>query len=279
MILIADSGSTKTDWACISGVDNTIYFTSEGYNPYFVESQTISFSLAKYLPESIDKEAITAIYFFGAGCFDDKISIITDGLSPIFPNSKIKVELDILGAAISVLGNKPGFAAILGTGMNTCLFDGIKITQNIDSLGYILGDEGSGASLGKKLLADFIRGKMPTELATIFSEKYQLSKKNIFENIYNKPQANRYCASFVPFILENKGIALDYNRGLVKNEFNQLFENLITQYPNYQLFTFNCAGSIGFYFRDILEETANQFGMKVGKIIKSPIQGLAEYFG
>ena len=278
MILVADSGSSKTDWAIISKGTNPQFFTSEGYNPYYVTSSFIENSLKLSIPKNLNKIAIESIHFYGAGCFPDKTLSIFNGLQGHFPKAKISVELDILGAAKSLLGDNPGFVTILGTGMNTCIYDGENITQNIDSLGFILGDEGSGAYLGKTLLTDFIRGNLPTEVHNLFQEIYQVDKESIFDHIYNQPLANKYCAGFAPFLLNEIIKSHPYCINLVKSSFHALFKNVITHYPDYQQNSFNCVGSIGYYFKSILLEISSFYDMKPGIIIEKPIDGLVQYF-
>ena len=276
MILVADSGSTKTNWCLLRSDADFRYFDTEGYNPYFVSSSYITNSLAKHLPEDIIPEQITKIYFYGAGCFDDKVGIIEDALQQVFAKAAIDVGLDLLGSARSVLGNKPGFAAILGTGTNSCLYDGTKITANIDSLGYLLGDEGSGFYIGRKLLGDYIRQYMPAPVRKEFSELYGLSREEIMERVYSESLPNRFCAGFVQFISESVS-DIGYTHQLVKNAFADFFECLVTKYENHDRYTFNCTGSVGYIFKDLLSETATRYRMQVGSIIKTPIEGLAIY--
>jgi glucosamine kinase len=278
MILIADSGSTKTDWAAISLTENPIFFQSKGYNPYFVDALTIASTLSEVLPKTIDTNSVKEIFFFGAGCFDFKRSIIENGLKTVFKNAHISVDIDLKGAAVALLGNQPGFAGIIGTGTNSCLFDGKNIIQNIDSLGYILGDEGSGSYIGKKLLADFIRGYMPKKLRDLFEEKYKQTKENIYENLYQSKLGTKYCASFVPFLKDYPTIEATYQELVLTNCFEAFFNNLVAKYPNYKEYSFNCVGSIAYHFKAPLIKVANQFGMAEGKILKSPIDGLVSHF-
>jgi glucosamine kinase len=275
MILVADSGSTKTNW-CLLQPNQASYFDTEGFNPYFVSSNHIVESLSNHLPVSLDPTKITEIHFYGAGCFEDKAIIIKEAMSRIFSNANSFVGLDLLGSARAVLGDHTGFAAILGTGTNSCIYDGQRIIANIDSLGYLLGDEGSGYYIGRKLLGDYIRGYMPMEVKEEFYKTYGYSREYIMERIYSEKLPNRFCSSFTQFISEGK-TNKDYLRNLVKSSFVDFFEGLVTKYDNYKKYTFNCTGSIGFAFKEILSETATDYGMNVGTILKTPIEGLAHY--
>ncbi len=276
MILVADSGSTNTSWCLINSRDSISYFDTEGYNPYFVSGDYIVQSLSYDIPQHIDQSAITHVHFYGAGCFEDKIDIIKKALQQLFINADIIVGLDLLGSAKSVLGNKPGFVGILGTGTNSCLYDGNKITANIDSLGYLIGDEGSGYYIGKKILGDYIREYMPASVREEFFKIYGLSREEIMERLYSEKLPNRFCAGFTKFISESITDTA-YTRNLVKQSFIDFFENLVIRYENYQQYTFNCTGSIGFAFKEILAETAALYNMKVGIILKNPIEGLAQF--
>jgi glucosamine kinase len=276
MILIADSGSTKTTWCLLNNTGEHYFFNTEGYNPYFVTTSHIIQSLTESLPGNINATLITEVWFYGAGCFEDKTAIVSRALAQVFINAGIYVGLDLLGSARAVLGNQPGFVAILGTGTNSCLYDGDKITANIDSVGYLLGDEGSGFYIGKKILSDYIREYMPLPVRQEFFETYKLTREAIMETVYSSKLPNRFCAGFTQFISTSVADKA-YTHNLVKSAFTDFFTNLVTGYENYRQYTFNCTGSIGYAFKDILTETAETFGMQVGTIIKRPIEGLATH--
>lgn len=276
MILVADSGSTKTNWCLLHNKQDAYYFDTEGYNPYFATVEYIIASFAAKLPAQVKPTEVSHIYFYGAGCFDDKTHIIKEALRQIFTTADIAVGLDLLGSARAVLHDKPGFTAILGTGTNSCLYDGNKITANIDSLGYLLGDEGSGFYIGRKLLGDYIREYMPAAVRQEFFATYGLTREAIMERVYAEKLPNRFCAGFVHFIstsISDKA----YTTGLVKKAFQDFFENLVTGYAGYQQYSFNCTGSIAFAFKEILSDVALSYGMQPGIIIKAPIEGLAKY--
>lgn len=276
MILVADSGSTKTSWCLINEKAGLSFFNTEGYNPYFVNSSYIAQSLSLGLPSVIPPLQISHIYFYGAGCFEDKTHIIKDALQKVFPTATLAVGLDLLGSARAVLHDQPGFAAILGTGTNSCLYDGSAITANIDSLGYLLGDEGSGFYIGRQLLGDYIREYMPAAVRADFFAAYGLTREQIMDRVYSEKLPNRYCAGFVQFISVSTADK-EYTNQLVKNAFIDFFERLVTKYPNYRQYSFNCTGSVGYAFKDILSAVATLYGMKPGGIIRTPIEGLARY--
>ncbi|TDW95889.1 N-acetylglucosamine kinase [Dinghuibacter silviterrae] len=278
MMLIADSGSTKTNWSIIGEDGIPRFFDTEGYNPYFQNSKAIASSLSGSLPADLDRRAVGGIHFYGAGCFEDKADIVAAALRELFPAAKIFVGLDLFGSARALLGNGPGFIAILGTGANTGLYDGTRITANIDSLGYLLGDEGSGYYIGKKLLGDFIRGYMPAPVAGELASTYSVTRESIMTRLYSGPSPNRYCAGFVPF-LENSQADVDYTRGLVASAFADFFKCLVCKYADYKRYSFNCTGSVAYAFRDILADTAARYQMPWGTVLKAPIQGLVGYHG
>ncbi len=276
MILVADSGSTNTNWCLLQPGRETCYFDTEGYNPYFVSSDYIVHSLAQQLPPEADPAGVTAVFFYGAGCFEDKAAIIEDAMGRVFAGAATFVGLDLLGSARAVLGDRPGFSAILGTGTNSCLFDGSRITANIDSLGYLLGDEGSGFYIGRKLLGDYIRGNMPPSVRNEFFAAYGLDRETIMERVYSEKLPNRFVAGFTRFLSSSVSDQA-YTLGLVETSFRDFFEALVTRYEHYRDYTFNCTGSVGFTFRDILAKTASRYDMEVGLILKTPIEGLAAY--
>ena len=277
MTLIADSGSTKTNWCLLKDNGERFFFDTEGYNPYFVDTAYVQRSLAVMIPADVHRQPIRHIHFYGAGCFEDKAGIILTALQSLFSYARINVQLDLLASAQAVLGDEPGFVAILGTGTNSCLYDGRKIVSNIDSLGYILGDEGSGFSIGRKLLGDFIRGYMPEAVERAFIDSYRLTREDIMERIYTGPLPNRFCASFTEFI-QTCPVDREYTHGIVRSAFNEFFTNLVTHYPGYRQYTFNCVGSVGFVYKNLLQELATAYGMTTGIILKEPISGLADYY-
>lgn len=277
MLLIADGGSTKTSWCVIDNFGTKTFFDSEGYNPYFVDSEYIIKSLTKILPTELQKFNVSKIYFYGAGVQnEDKAVVIKTALKTIFTNSVIFVGHDLLASARALLGMEAGFAAILGTGTNSCLYNGSKITHHVDSGAHILGDEGSGFYMGKKLLIDYMRGHMPVEISHDFRDKYQLSADDIHEAVYSTPLANRYCAGFSKFITESN-LSNPYIRDIVTSSFDDFFKKIVSKYPDYKMYTFNCIGSVGYNFREILIEVAEKWGMQTGKIIKSPLPDLVKY--
>jgi N-acetylglucosamine kinase-like BadF-type ATPase len=195
----------------------------------------------------------------------------------VFTSAKVNIGHDLLAAARAVLGKTAGFAAILGTGTNTCLYNGKDVIQNIDSGAYILGDEGSGCYIGKKLLVDYLRGYMPEAVRQSFWDTYHLTPDDVNEQVYTQPLANRFCAQFSKFVYDNSNLHIEYSRNLVKTSFDDFFKNLVTHYPNYQNYSFNCIGSVAYNFRGILEEVVNENGMTMGNIIRSPIDNLVKY--
>lgn len=277
MIIIADGGSTKTNWCLLNEEGQKIYFNTEGYNPYFSDTEYIIESLRKNMPQDIAYEKVDEVFYYGAGVHnEEKAEIVKKALEIQFTTAKVSVGHDLLAAARALLGHEKGFAAILGTGTNTCIYDGKDVALNIDSLAYILGDEGSGCYIGKKLIVDYIRGYMPAEVREVFTETYKLTPDEIMDQVYTKPLPNRFLASFSRFVYDNP-VNIEYSRNIVKSSFVDFFENLVIHYPNYKDYTFNCIGSVGYNFRNVLEELAQKYGMRVGRIIRSPIDDLVKY--
>jgi glucosamine kinase len=274
MILIADGGSTKTSWCLIEDSGKKIMFHTEGYNPYFSDTDYIIASMKKNMPSDLPIDKITEVNYYGAGVHnEEKALVVSKAMEVIFTKAKIKVDHDLMAAARALLKNNRGFAAILGTGTNTCIYDGEDIEMNIDSLAYILGDEGSGCDIGKKLLSDYVRGYMPKNVRDSFWETFKLTPDDILEAVYKKPLPNRFCASFSKFVYDIT-VNIEYSRNIVKTSFTNFFENLVSHYPNYKDYEFNCIGSVAYNFRNVLEEVAAEYGMKMGKIMRTPIDDL-----
>lgn len=276
MILIADGGSTKAHWSVINSELIIDDFYSEGYNPFYVGPDYIVPSLTKALPSVLNPDAVTELYFYGAGVHgEDKAAILKDAFSRIFTNASICIEHDLLASCRALLGDSPGFAGILGTGTNSAVYDGTRVSFSIESASYILGDEGSGCYIGKKLLKDILRKSLPSDLLDKFYAKYKTNDHEIMDQVYTQPLANRYCASFTAFVGEN--IEYPYCQELVKSSFRDFFRELVCLYPNYQQHTFNCIGSIAYHFEKLLREIAEEFSMEVGNITKGPMVGLREF--
>ena len=277
MILIADSGSTKTSWRLADNSGKGIEFETTGYNPCYANGDDLIKILKLNLPDNFDMAAIDELAFYGAGIYKNKINILRNALQPIFPNARIEVVSDLTGAARSLLGRSPGFAAILGTGANSCLYDGDKIIKNISPLGFLLGDEGSGAYMGKIIIRDYIREYMPKELRNIFWQTYKLNSEQLIEQIYSAQMPNRYCASFTRFLTGSAAGHEYFEQRVIRDSFRCFFNSIVKLYPDYKKYSLNCVGSTGWIFREQLAEIAAEFGMKTGKIIANPMEGLVNY--
>ncbi len=275
MILIADSGSTKCDWVLADSA-NDIRVSTEGINPFFCNEQQMEEIVEKHLVSKISQYTVDKIYFFGAGCRDDKKQIVLNVLSRFFSNATVEIDSDLKGAAIALFGNRSGIASIIGTGSISCVYDGTKIIESISPLGYVLGDEGSGAVLGKKFLGDCFKNQIPAKLKKRFLTKYPLTIAELIDKTYCRPFANRFLASFTPFLKDNISDPYVYN--LVFDSFTEFFTRNILQYDKYADYEVSFCGSIAYYFADVLEVAAYENGINFGKIIKSPIEGLLEYY-
>ena len=276
MILIADSGATKTDWRVIYSRQDIRPFQTNGFNPFFVDSANVKNEVDKNLVPFIDSKNVKEVFMYCAGCTAVEQSlIIENGLLPLFPAARIKVENDLLGAAKALCGHKEGIACILGTGSNSCLFDGKKIIENVPSLGYLLGDEGSGAYIGKRLLKEILSLTAPSEIRELFTAKYSYSRVDILSHIYRQELPSRFLASFVKFVHEN--ISHPFMNELVKKSFSDFFDTQVLRYTRYNEVPLYCTGSVAFYFEDILTEVGKEKGIKIQKVVQSPIDGLTEY--
>ena len=278
MILIADSGSTKTDWRLIDANHQIYQYVTQGINPYLQNEKEIAALFERELLPSLKsgmQSHVSEIHFYGAGCGTvQKKKLIATSLSPFFPSALIEIHTDLLGAARALCGSKPGIAAILGTGSNTCYYDGLYIAENHASLGYILGDEGSGAHIGKTFIQAYLNKELPETIAHRFYERFQLDKEQILEKIYKQPMPNRFLASFTKFIFQN--LKETYLTDLVANCFNQLFDKHILKYEHASL-RLNCVGSVAFHFSNILRAVATNKGVQIDTILETPIAALTLY--
>lgn len=276
MKLIADSGSTKTHWRLINENSEAQEFFSKGINPFYQTISEISFELSSdLLPQNAEPEKITEIHFYGAGCsFPEKKKTVKDALQTFFPTSTIEVESDLLGAARSLFQHEKGIACILGTGSNSCYYNGTEIEQNVSPLGFILGDEGSGAVLGKLLVADCLKNQIPENLKDAFFKKYNFTAAEILENVYRKPFPNRFLAQFTPFLAEH--IVEPYVFNLVYDAFDSFIYRNVLQYPLDDI-KVGFIGSVAYYFSDVLEIVASERKISILKIEKNPISGLIQF--
>ena len=279
MKLIADSGSTKTDWRLIDDENKIHQFATQGISPYFQTEEQISEIITSELLSKLDFKILNvelSIYYYGTGCnAEDKKQIIKNALAKNFHHSKIEIHSDLLGAARALCGKKSGIAAILGTGSNTCYFDGEKIIENKFSSGYILGDEGSGAHIGKTFIQAYLNDELPAHLISKFQERYKLSKNDIIDAVYRKPMPNRFLASFCKFIFQNKED--QYLIDLLVNCFGQFFDKHICKYEKHKVVKLSCVGSIAFYFSDILRSVAASKFVSIDTIVETPIAALTLY--
>lgn len=275
MILIADSGSTKTDWVLADENLERHPFTTSGMNPFILTAEQVENILVTQIHIGIDRNHVKEIYFYGAGCSDEvRCSIIKDSLKKLFSHASIEVNHDLLGAARALCGNEKGMAAILGTGSNSCLYDGEKITEHIPSLGYILGDEGSGAHIAKKFIASYLYREIPGDLKNkIDAEK--ITKEEIIQNLYDSPAPSAYLANFMTTV--TKYVQHPFVSALIKNCFAEFLERHICRYTGFKEIPMHCTGSVAYNFSHLLKEAATERKITVGKIIDKPIHALADF--
>lgn len=276
MILIADSGSTKTDWCIVEHGKLLQQISTKGTNPFFQSEKEISNEIATALLPQLQTDEFDAVYFYGAGCaFPDKIDMVRRAISQHLKiKGQIEVSSDMLAAARALCGHEAGIVCIIGTGSNSCYYDGKKIANNISPLGFILGDEGSGAYLGKQLVGDILKNQMTMELKDRFLTQFKLTPEAIIDRVYRKPFPNRFLASLSPFLAQN--IHEPAIRRLVLNSFKAFFERNVMQYE-YQKHKVHFIGSIAYHYKEVLAEAAEETGVRIGTIIQSPMRGLIQY--
>jgi N-acetylglucosamine kinase-like BadF-type ATPase len=277
MKLIADSGSTKTHWCMIESENTVKEFYTKGINPFYQTKEEILAELKENLYPRIMQNSIDSIHFYGAGfAFAEQKKMLSEIFKIIFGKELIvTVESDLLGAARSLFGKGNGIACILGTGSNSCYYNGKGIEKNVPPLGFILGDEGSGAILGKKLMSDALKNQLPPDLISIFMKEYDLTLEKVLDHVYKKPFPNRYLAQFVPFIKENIQYPPIYN--IVYGSFNEFFTRNICQYPHSEETALGFIGSVAYHFADILQTIARERHFKIVDIAQHPMKGLVKF--
>ena len=274
MKLIAESGSTRTEWALVEDNHLVQRVFTEGLNPFFQTRREISRSVRLGLPESFFKKKLDQVYYYGAGCSSyEKKNILGASLVAQF-KTPIQVESDLLAAARGLFKCEAGIACILGTGSNSCFYDGKIIVKNVKAAGYILGDEGSGAVLGKLFLADLLKGLAPKELANEFHEKFRISVNDVMESVYNLPFPNRFLGTIAYFLGDYMDNEYVYN--LLTNNLRSFFNRNVCQY-DYINYPIPFVGSLAYAYPDILQEVAQEFGVEIDVIEETPMNGLIEF--
>lgn len=276
MIFIADGGSTKVDWRIVDQDKNQKKYSTVGFNPFFYTTEMVIEELNKSFIHELPVQEAQKVFFYGSGCSDDyRKSILIDAFQSIFPNSQIMVEHDLLASALATCGDEPGIACILGTGSNSGLYNGEKIIDNVTSLGYLLGDEGSGTHLAKKLLVAYFYRELPVDLKNAFNDTYQLGKRELINKFYEGHDTNTFLATFAKFIFKHKDHL--YIQQLVYQSFSEFIDRHIMKYENHQKLPIHFVGSIAFYFSSFLETLISERNLNLGLIIKKPIDNLVSY--
>ncbi len=273
--LIADSGSTKTEWCFLNGNKKTIFITA-GMSPYFINGEQMQEILKKDVLPKTKKIKVDEIFFYGTGCSNpDNVKIVKKALKNVFPQADVAIDHDLLAAAKAVCGNQKGIACILGTGSNSCYYNGKKIIKNSPGLGYVLGDEGSGAYLGKKVLQYYLYNTFDEDLRSRFDARFVTNSTEILNAVYKQPLPNRYLASYAIFLAENRGHYMIEN--IIEDGLNDFFFNHVYKYKESWTLPVNFVGSIAFGFKDVVIQLCEEYQLECGKIIKNPMQGLIEY--
>jgi len=274
MILLADGGSTKTEWCVAENGKSAQRIITKGMNPYFQTEEEISNEIQSVLIPRLKMTTFDALYFYGAGCLPEKIPMMQRALGKHLNAKKIEVDSDILAAAHGSSGKNPGIVCILGTGSNSCFYDGEKVVANVSPLGFILGDEGGGAVLGKLLVGDILKNQLPAGLKEKFLQQFDLTPAMIIERVYRQPFPNRFLASFSPFLAQN--IEVPEIRALVLNAFKTFLNRNVKQY-DHQNNKVHFVGSVAYYYKEVLEEAICECSMQLGTIMQSPMEGLISY--
>jgi N-acetylglucosamine kinase-like BadF-type ATPase len=273
-ILVADSGSTKTQWVLFRNDKKEAPFITSGINPFYQDTENIVDTIEKTLLKNVIIQPDN-IFFYGAGCANQKQEIVMNAIKHIYPASEVFVGSDLLGAARSLCQDKSGIACILGTGSNSCFYDGKEIVAHVSPLGYILGDEGSGAVLGKTLISDILKNQLPEIVSQRFFDTYQLNVNSILDSAYKQPFPNRYLAQFAKFIGDN--IEIPEVENIVLESFEEFITRNVLQYEQVKTTELYFTGSIAWYFQEQLIRTLEKFGLKAAKITKAPLDDLITY--
>jgi len=273
--LIADSGSTKTEWCLLDG-KKKLMVSTQGISPYFLNTEQISSILQKELLPKLKKKLPDEIFFYGTGCSNpDNVKMVKQAVKLVFPNTPVQVDHDLMGAAKALCGHEKGVACILGTGSNSCFYNGKKIVKNSPGLGYVLGDEGSGTYLGKKVIQYYLYNTFDPDLMDRFNAKFNTNTLEILDAVYKKPLPNRYLAGFASFLAENRGHFMIEN--IIEDGFNDFFFNHVYKYRESWTMPIHFVGSVAYGFRDVLQDMCASYELQLGKVLKSPLEGLIKF--
>jgi len=275
MILIADSGSTKTEWRVVDGGKAGKSYISSGINPFFVTGEEIVALLGKEMPE-MKGSRVNRIYFYGTGVSNaSKAEIVRGALSAYFRTDDLFIGSDLLGAARSLCQSEPGIACIIGTGSNSCYYDGKSIVSNVSPLGYILGDEGGGAVIGRKLVAGVLKKQLPGIVIENFFKTWSYTPAEILDNVYNMPFPNRFLGQFTRFIADN--IHVPELQGMITSSFDEFITRNVLSYPEARKYPVHFTGSIAYHFRPFLEELLQKYRLQPGIFTLTPMENLVRY--
>ncbi|HCN11682.1 MAG TPA: ATPase [Chryseobacterium sp.] len=277
MIAIVDGGSTKCDWVILDKFGKVFLKTETiGFNPNIIDSEMIVPEIEKNSNLLTIKDSLQKVFFYGSGCgVPENVALVENEFQKVFKNAEVTVKEDLTAAAYAAYNGKPAIVCILGTGSNSCYFDGEKIKRELPSLGFLIGDEGSGSAIGKNLLRRFFMKKLPSDLQNDFIEKYNLTIEDAIKNMYHNPRANAYLADFNKFVVERK--SHPYFQNMVFDEMKNFLDYQVLPYEEAKDAEINFIGSIAFYYEDILRAAAAELNLNVGCIVQKPIESLVDY--
>ena len=275
-ILIADSGATKCEWCLLDGTKKPRIVFTQGISPYFLNAAQIETIIRNELLPHLKKSSLSAIFYYGTGCVSSQNALLVKkAIARVFTDSTISVTHDLMAAARALCGTHKGIACILGTGSNSCYFNGKKMLKNSPGLGYVLGDEGSGASLGKKVVQYYLYNTFDEDLRYKFELKYNTTNAEILENVYKKSFPNRYLAGFTLFLAENRGHYMIEN--IIEDCLNDFFFTHLCKYGESWKYPISFVGGVAWGFRDVVKELCATYEFELGKMLKNPMEGLIEY--
>ncbi|MGN6164797.1 MAG: N-acetylglucosamine kinase [Flavisolibacter sp.] len=273
--LIADSGATKAEWILINNGKKKTIFT-QGISPYFLDTEQIAALVQTELCSKLKNITVEEIYYYGTGCANpENVKSIKKALRKVFPQANSDVNTDLMAAARAVCRHEKGIACILGTGSNSCYYDGRVIKKNSPGIGYVLGDEGSGAYLGKKVVQYYLYNTFDEDLRARFDAKFVTNKVEILDNVYKKPLPNRYLAGFTMFLAENRGHYMIEN--IIEDGLNDFFFQHLCKYNEVWKYPVSFVGSVADGFKDVVQQLCNSYEFELGTILKNPMQGLVKY--